>query len=285
MYKIGKIIVDVKQFQVNINLQRLELFSCKNKTINVNYQIKYVDELPEINNFFYQNNQLAVAIKNNNLQYYHIWDNNIYAIVEECENKYTIYLEKGYLYHNLHPYFIPSLFHLEKPLLQSNCFILHSSYIEINNCGILFTAPSGGGKSTQAELWKKYKNALIINGDKSIIGKENGIWKTYGIPFSGSSNYCLNKTNKLGAIIILKKGLNNEIKRLDLTGFRNVFSQVTVNPWDKDFCNKLMDLVIECCENVPVYIFSCTKDEKAVDFLYNSLKTEGILSWDYQTIY
>lgn len=46
-----------------------------------------------------------------------------------------------------------------------------------------------------------------------------------------------------------------------------------------------MDLVIECCENVPVYIFSCTKDEKAVDFLYNSLKTEGILSWDYQTIY
>ena len=46
-----------------------------------------------------------------------------------------------------------------------------------------------------------------------------------------------------------------------------------------------MDLVIECCENVPVYIFSCTKDEKAVDFLHNSLKTEGILSWDYQTIY
>lgn len=52
MYKIGKIIVDVKQLQGNINLQRLELFSCKNKTIDVNYQIKYVDELPEINNFF-----------------------------------------------------------------------------------------------------------------------------------------------------------------------------------------------------------------------------------------
>ena len=185
---------------------------------------------------------------------------------------------------NYFSHFIPSLFHLEKPLLKSNCFILHSSYIEIDNTAILFTAPSGGGKSTQAELWKKYKRAIIINGDKSIIGKEDDLWKAFGIPFSGSSNYCLNKTNKLGAIIILENGCKNSIRRLDLLGFKNVFSQTTVNTWNKEFCNKLIDLVIECCKNVPVYFFYCTKDKDAVDFLDYTLKKENVITWDYQTI-
>lgn len=30
-------------------------------------------------------------------------------------------------------------------------------------------------------------------------------------------------------------------------GFLNVFSQITINPWDKELCNKVMDLAIDVC--------------------------------------
>ena len=50
---------------------------------------------------------------------------------------------------------------MKKILLKYNGIILHSSFINFENKAILFSAPSGTGKSTQADLWKKYKNAEI----------------------------------------------------------------------------------------------------------------------------
>ena len=46
----------------------------------------------------------------------------------------------------------------ENVLINHTGFILHSSFISWQNNGILFTAPSGTGKSTQADLWKKYED-------------------------------------------------------------------------------------------------------------------------------
>ena len=40
-------------------------------------------------------------------------------------------------------------------LLQRSAVILHASYIDWDGSAILFTGPSGTGKSTQAELWEQ----------------------------------------------------------------------------------------------------------------------------------
>lgn len=45
-----------------------------------------------------------------------------------------------------------SLFALERRMLQKDSFILHSAYIRHRGRAILFSAPSGTGKSTQASL-------------------------------------------------------------------------------------------------------------------------------------
>ena len=64
----------------------------------------------------------------------------------------------------------------EDVLVNHQGFILHSSFISWQNNGILFTAPSGTGKSTQADLWKKYEDADIYNGDRTIIRKILRFW-------------------------------------------------------------------------------------------------------------
>ena len=42
---------------------------------------------------------------------------------------------------------------LERPLLHYGRLILHASAVLYHERAILFAAPSGGGKSTQAEIW------------------------------------------------------------------------------------------------------------------------------------
>lgn len=50
-------------------------------------------------------------------------------------------------------------------LLQRGIFTLHSAAVQTRFGAILFCGRSGIGKSTQANLWKEYENALILNGD------------------------------------------------------------------------------------------------------------------------
>ena len=98
------------------------------------------------------------------------------------------------------------MFALEKYLLKKGGLILHSSFIEWHNQGIVFTAPSGTGKSTQASLWQKYEHAKIINSDRSILYfNKNNILMSCGLPFCGSSNINLNKEFPLKAIVFYHK--------------------------------------------------------------------------------
>lgn len=279
MYKIGNININVEQINGCHNFERLKSFYCNDENHNVQYQIIYQDQLPlkETDDYVYLSDQLIVEKTKYGYRYFHVWQGNVYAVIEEYQEYYKIYLQKQCLEDEDSSNFIPSLFHLERPLLEADNIVLHSSSIEILDKAILFTAPSGGGKSTQADLWKKYNNSTILNGDKNIVGRVNGEWNVYGIPFSGSSIYCENKTKKLGAIIILEKSLENKITKLDLRGFQKVFSQITINPWNKYFCEKTMDLVMDLCCKVPVYLYACTKDETAMKFLYSQLKKDGVI--------
>lgn len=282
MYKIADILIDVKNMIQSLYSERLDLFEVNgNKKADTVFDLYITSEIepPCESSIFYANNQFIVVKKKDLYIFYYHFNGYIYAKVEEYNDGINnIYIVEKLAHGNLHPYLFPSLLRLEKYLIEKNSGILHSSYVIYNNQSILFSAPSGGGKSTQAELWKKYKNAIIANGDKSIICKENDKWYSCGIPFSGSSDYCLNIKKPLSAIILLEKGLENKIERVDLKGFNRVYSQMTVNPWDKEFCNKILDLTIDICTNVPVYIYSCTKEEDAVDYLYNYLVEEGILN-------
>lgn len=282
MYKVGEIIFEILNIKKQQMVSGLKSFQCDKGTPEIIYSIKYVNDFrdhvdikPE-KIIYYCDAFVVQKIKEGYRKYYYV-DNCVYAVTEEKQGCLDIYLEKDALDSEFHPYFLPSLFCMERTLIEKDSFILHSSYISLNNQGILFTAPSGGGKSTQADLWMKYKGAEILNGDKNIVGKKDGKWYVYGTPFSGSSRYCVNRTTPLNAIIILEKGLENKFQRLDLRGFAKIFSQTTVNPWDAEFTSKVMDLIMRVCSEVPVYLYSCTKEESAVNELYEILVKGGVL--------
>ncbi len=146
--------------------------------------------------------------------------------------------------------------------------ILHSSFIDVGGEAVLFTAPSGTGKSTQAELWRENRGAVVINGDKSVLRIVDSVPCASGLPYSGSSGICLNRTLPLKAIVYLEQAKENTVVRLrGFAAFRKVWEGICVNTWDAGQVSRASELVQSIVTSVPVYLQKCTPDLRAVEEL------------------
>lgn len=164
---------------------------------------------------------------------------------------------------------------LAQLLLSANAFFLHSSFIEVNGKAVLFSAPCGVGKSTQAALWAKHRGAETINGDKAGILVEGGVYAC-GVPFCGTSGICKNKILPIGAIVLLDQAKVNSVCRLGgAQALQGILPNIYLDFVAAQERLKCTDLVIELLSRVPVFRLSCTPDEGAVLALEEAL--EGVI--------
>lgn len=166
---------------------------------------------------------------------------------------------------------------LAQLLLSQNAFFIHSSFIDIGGKALLFSAPCGTGKSTQADLWQKHRNAEIINGDKAGILVEDKVYAC-GVPFCGTSGICQNRTLPLGAIVFLSQSPQNTVTKLSgPDALQNLMRNTYLDFLAPDEQRLFVDLVIEILSSVPVFSFACTPTRDAVNTLENILKAEGVV--------
>ena len=167
---------------------------------------------------------------------------------------------------------------LNMMLNDKKALIFHCSFVKMNNIGILFSGPSGIGKSTQAELWRKVKGVSIINGDRAILGKKERNWYAYGLPYAGSSNICKNESAKIGAIVVLKQTKTNRVMKLEpIDAYRAIVSETFQSRWDKQLLLITLDMTEKLMCEVPIYQLECTPDTDAVECLYKRLQEENII--------
>lgn len=164
---------------------------------------------------------------------------------------------------------------LEHMLTALGAVSLHSSFITHGGQAILFSAPSGTGKSTQAALWERHAGAEQINGDRSVIRCVDGVWTAFGFPFAGSSGIYKNKSAPIRAIVVLRQAPDNTIERLAAPeAFRLLYSETAIQRWNTQGHAAAVDLLIRLCAAVPVYRLCCTPDERAVTLLQKTLAPE-----------
>ena len=165
---------------------------------------------------------------------------------------------------------------LPELLLEKGIGILHCSFVEYNGQAIIFAGDKQVGKSTQAALWQKYKGTTTINGDRAGLYFKNGVALVGGVPYCGMSDICENKNMPVKAIICLSKGTENTIKRLSaIEGFMALLGKFSYNQWDKAAVDSITALTSAISEGVPVFSYSCRKDESAVDFLESVINKEA----------
>lgn len=152
-----------------------------------------------------------------------------------------------------------------------NALLMHASCVDINGSGVIFTGFSGVGKTTQAQLWRDFLGAEIINGDKAVIREINGGFYACGLPWKGSSPYCLNKKTSLRGIVVLRQAKENRITRLGARAFELFLPHLFMPHWDEKCLGNALDTVGMLLESVPVYLLECRPDEEAVKLTYNEI--------------
>ena len=168
---------------------------------------------------------------------------------------------------------------LEEILIRSGRSCIHAACIRTaGGKGILFSGPSGIGKSTQGSLWCRFRNAELINGDRPILEEKDGVWTAWGSPYAGSSRCHKNKSCPISAVILLKQAPACALRELPPgEAFRGIYSGVTAWTWDRFFAERAFDGALALSQDVPVLEFHCTPGPEAVEFLEEHLQKKGIL--------
>ena len=256
------------------------LFETDDHKAETIYEIQVIDQLPEMSGTIVYHSDDVIITEENGLESRCLLlpgIDNPYAVYRELKNNsIRIYLDASSAEETLkYDTTFTSMFALEKRMWEKDCLILHSCSVTYGTDeAILFSAPSGTGKSTQGELWQRYRSSKVVNGDRNLLTKKNGFWYMQGWPVCGSSEICHNEEHRIRALIMLEQAAEDQLSKIEgMKAYSRVFPEITCNRWNRARLIRTMDL-IECLINeVPVYLLQCTISEHAVDILDRELST------------
>ena len=279
MYKIGEFKFDITGISGEMMPFNLSKFK-ETGIADYHYQIKMTDEIVLSDTSFTVNKPgILIKIKDElETRYLSLpGDDQFYGRCKEIDKNNTeIQFNQNYQKYLKIDTVFNSLLSLERRMNEHNCYVLHSSYIVYKDEAILFTAPSGTGKSTQADLWKKYRDIRIINGDRTLLTYEEGRFYANGWPICGSSEICHNERYPLKAIVMLDQGPINEIKELsNIEKTKRLIQEITINYHNQGYLDNALSFIDKLIAKIPIINLSCTISEEAVDVLDSFLKEVG----------
>ena len=192
-----------------------------------------------------------------------------YACAVRQEKEITLWVDYGA------PFWDTMLFDalgLPDLFLEQGAGLLHAAFIDIGGAGLLFAGQKGQGKTTQAQLWERFRVAEVINGDRAEVRLNEKELTAWGVPLCGSSRVCLNENKAVKAIVFPFKSVKNSVSALTpMDAFKlliGCFSYTESVPVRQE---KAVILAERIAENVPCLKFECLPDETAVAALAEAL--------------
>lgn len=148
---------------------------------------------------------------------------------------------------------------------RNNGLLFHASLVEYEGRAVAFTASSGTGKSTQADLWHEHLGAEIMNGDRAFIRRFDDEWRAYGSPWAGSSPYVKNVKAPLAGIVVLKQAPENRIRCLNAAEVMTyLYNNVRYPFWDEEATAASLETLDALIREIPIFLLECRPDEEAV---------------------
>ena len=178
---------------------------------------------------------------------------------------------------HLGSYLVLRWLNLPEAFLEMETLFLHASLVRWKDKAILFTGRKQIGKSTQAELWRKHRNAVVLNGDRALLRHTDGAWIACGSPFCGTSGICCNEKIPVGAIVLLQQGAENRVEPVSLKdAYVALLEGCTFEAGNIKETERVIALAEQIYSEVPMFRLICTPDEQAVVCLEKMLDRRDI---------
>ena len=151
-------------------------------------------------------------------------------------------------------------------IIRHGGFFLHCSCLRYGDDAIIFTAPSGTGKSTHAALWRRHfgDRVTMINDDKPLVREEDGRFIIYGTPWNGKHKIGNNISAPIKAVFFLEQAPENSVEPISPFTALSLILQQTVLPSDRNDMSLLLDMLDRLLAQTPMYRLKCNISDEAV---------------------
>ncbi len=158
-------------------------------------------------------------------------------------------------------------------LRDYDAFFFHCSSIAVDNKAIMFTARSGTGKSTHRNLWLKNfgDKVTVINDDKPIIRRVDGVFYVYGTPWNGKEGFGSNIRVPAHALCFLSRSETNSIGEIGTADVVAKTLNQTVRPREPELMSNLLELLDGFIRQVHCYDLRVNMDDEAAIVAYNEI--------------
>ncbi len=163
---------------------------------------------------------------------------------------------------------------IAEQLIEYDRIVFHGSCVAVDGQGYLFTAKSGTGKSTHAELWKELlgDRAVNVNDDKPILHiTESGV-TVYGTPFRGKERRGCNTAVPLKALCLLEQSAENHITPVTKEQAYPLLVQQAYRSPDPGKLMRTLALVDRLARNVRLYRLGCNMELSAAATAWKAMK-------------
>ena len=156
--------------------------------------------------------------------------------------------------------------------------LLHAAQVMAGGKGILFSGPSGAGKTTQSKLWEQAGAGIRVCNDRTLVRKQYNKWQGSGYVLDGSEPVSDGKQYELGCIVFPLKAECNQIEKMSpARATAALIGQTVIDNWNSRARTSALEYLLQLTSEIPVFQFFCTPDLKAADCLKQQLRKEGII--------
>ncbi|MDF2540315.1 MAG: hypothetical protein K0S47_33 [Herbinix sp.] len=245
---------------------------------DIKLEIRYTDYFDTPTGVSITNDILEWYIQNNEIYKYHLLkrddSDTIFISLKTNESWSDVLIEVRQDY----PYAIDMINILlteivfRNRLLFHDGLVIHSSAIEFEGNAIVFTAPSGTGKTTHARLWQEKYKVPVINDDHPAVRIIDEKPILYGTPWAGETKKFIDKSCILKGVVILEQGAQNQIWKADKNEIVKEFLPRCFLPYyDKNLMHKSFRIFSDIISNIEVYKLKCKPDQESVQLVQSHL--------------
>lgn len=143
--------------------------------------------------------------------------------------------------------------------------LFHSSALSFDGQGVLFTAPSGTGKSTHTGFWRRVfgQRVEMVNDDKPVLRLTGEGAVVYGSPWRGKHRIGKNIQATLKAICFLRRGTENRVEAMTKQEAYSLILQQVYRPEQPEMLLKTLSLVEQLCDCAERNLLTCNMDPEA----------------------